>query len=95
MLDDASYVTIFGNKAWKISKEALVVKYNVKSKTLYTLHILGLKHNVTNVIEQPSVELWHKRLWHMSQKGMKFLSCLVTFLGFHFRTLNFVIIVFM
>ena len=72
-----------------------MVTHGIKFGTLYTLHVSGVSHHVINVVEQPSVELWHKILGHMSQKGMKILSHLVICLVFHFKTLNSVIIVFM
>ncbi|MCO5551785.1 hypothetical protein L7F22_005287 [Adiantum nelumboides] len=36
-LDDAGYVTIFGNSAWKISKGSMTVAHDSKSRTLYTV----------------------------------------------------------
>ena len=60
ILDDARYVTIFGNNVWKISKGSMTVAHGVKFGTLYMLHVSGVKHNVINVTEQPSVSLWHR-----------------------------------
>ena len=59
ILDDAGYVTVFGNNAWKISKGSMTIAHGVKSQTLYMLHVSKVKHNVINVTEQPSVSLWH------------------------------------
>ena len=59
ILDDARHVTIFGNNVWKISKGLMIVVDGNKSGTLYKLHVSGVKHNVINVIEQPSVSVWH------------------------------------
>ena len=74
VLDDAGYVTVFGNNTWKISKGSMTIARGVKSGSLYMLHVSGVKHNVINITEQPSVSLWHRRLGHMSKKGMEILS---------------------
>ena len=88
-LDDAGYLTVFGSGAWKISKGALMVTHGIKSGTLYTLHVSGVKHHVINMVEQPSVELWHKRLRHMSQKGMQILSRFGYLPSFSFQSFEF------
>ena len=67
-LDNGGYVIVFGSGAWKILKGALMVTHGIKFRTLYTLHVSSVKHHVINVVEQPSVDLWNKRLKHMSQK---------------------------
>ena len=74
-LDDASYDTIFGSKIGKIAKGDQMVTHGIKPRTLYTLHVSSVRHHVINVVEQPSVELWHKRIGHMYQKGVQILSC--------------------
>ena len=59
ILDDTGYVIVFGNNVWKISKGSMTIAHGVKSGTLYMLHLSEVKHNVINVVEQPSVSLWH------------------------------------
>ena len=88
-LDDASYVTVFGNNSWKISKGSLTVTIGIKSGGLYTLHVSKVKNHVINVIEQPSVSLWHHRLGHMSKKGMEILSHSGYLHGFLFHDFEF------
>ncbi|MCO5593894.1 hypothetical protein L7F22_047913 [Adiantum nelumboides] len=88
-LDDAAYVTVFGNSAWKISKGSMIVTHGSKSGTLYTLHVLEVKNHLINVIEQPSVSLWHRRLGHMSKKGMEILSRSGYLPGFSFHNFEF------
>ena len=51
VLDDASYVTVFGNNTWKIFKGSLTVAHGVKSGNLYMLHVSSMKDNVINVTE--------------------------------------------
>ena len=73
-LDDAGFSCVFGDSSWKITKGSLVVARGSKSGTLYMLHVSTVKNHVICVTEQPSVSLWHRRLCHMSQSGMKILS---------------------
>ena len=74
LLDEAGYVTVFGNNAWPISKGAMIVAHGIKTRNLYMLHVSEVKNNVVNITEQPSVSLWYRRLGHMSKKGMEILS---------------------
>ena len=89
LLNDAGYMTVFGNNTWKISKGSMTVAHGVKSGSLYMLHVLSVKHHVINVTEQPSVSLWHCRLGHMSKKGMEVLSHLGYLPGFSFQDFEF------
>ena len=61
----------------------------IKSGILYTLHVSKVKNHVINVIEQPSVSLWHRRLGHMSKKGMEILSHFGYLPGFLFHDFEF------
>ncbi|MCO5580352.1 hypothetical protein L7F22_034218 [Adiantum nelumboides] len=73
-LDDAGYHTTFGNQSWKLYKGSLFVMRGNKCGTLYPLHVSGVHNHVVAIIEEPSVSLWHRRLGHMSQTGMEYLS---------------------
>ena len=44
-----------------------------KINTLYPMHARMCREEV-NVATDNAGELWHKRLWHMSQKGMRRLA---------------------
>ena len=66
-----------------------MVAHGSKSGTLYMLHVSNVKNHVICVIEQPSVSLWHRRLGHMSQKGMKILSRSGYVPGFDFSDFSF------
>ena len=89
VLDDASYVTKFGYNKWKISKGFMTIDHGVKSGSLYMLHVSGVKHNVINITEKPSVSLWHYQLGHMSKKGMEILSCFGCLPGLSFHGFDF------
>lgn len=67
-LADEGYTTVFHGDDWKISKGAMTIARGRKSGTLYktagACHLIAVATN-----ENPN--LWHKRLGHMSEKGMK------------------------
>ena len=83
-LDDAGFTSVFGDSSWKITKGSLVVARGSKCGTLYMLHVSNVKANVICVTEQPSTSLWHRRLGHLSQSGMKILSRFGYVPGFNF-----------
>ncbi|PKI68495.1 hypothetical protein CRG98_011133 [Punica granatum] len=66
-LDDEGYSNKFSNGRWKLSKGSLIVARGQKTDTLYRLRA---KHNSgqINVVEDYPIELWHKRLGHISEK---------------------------
>ncbi|CAH9050611.1 unnamed protein product [Cuscuta epithymum] len=69
-LDEESYAVTFGSKNWKITKGALLVAKRKKEGTLYmttnSKDCIDVAADATN-----DVNLWHYRLGHMSEKGMK------------------------
>ena len=75
-LDDAGYHVTFGNQAWKLLRGSLVVAKGSKFRTLYPMHVSHMQESVVAVSEQPSAELWHRRMGHISAKGIKVLSSL-------------------
>ena len=70
-LDKQGYENHFGKGQWKLTKDSLVV---IKGKTCCTLYETQGKvcNDELYVIEGISLELWHKRLGHMSEKDCKF-----------------------
>ena len=54
----------------KFSKGSLIVARAWKINTLYLMNAKLCPEEV-NVASDTTGELWHKRLWHMSEKGMK------------------------
>ena len=73
-LDDNGFYTTFGDGKWKICKGSTVIAKGSKRSTLYPLHVSSVSDHVVAITEQPSVSLWHGRLGHMSETGMKVLS---------------------
>ena len=71
-LDDQGYWVTFGDGKWKVVKTNLVIARGKKRGNLYMVEVPNDEVNaVTNELK-PS-RLWHKRLDHMSEKGMKML----------------------
>lgn len=68
-LDEEGYCTTFTGCEWKITKGALIVARGKKTGTLY------VTSNIEHVIAVANTEsdLWHQRLGHMSEKGIKTL----------------------
>ncbi|KAE8697282.1 omega-6 fatty acid desaturase, endoplasmic reticulum isozyme 1 [Hibiscus syriacus] len=70
-LDGEGYSTTFSGCEWKITKGALVIARGKKTGTLY------VTSNLENIIAVADADgksnLWHQRLGHMSEKGMKTL----------------------
>ena len=57
----------------KFRKGSLIVVRALKINTLYLMHGRICREEV-NVAADNASELWHKRLSHMSQKGMQVLA---------------------
>ncbi|KAE8705357.1 hypothetical protein F3Y22_tig00110429pilonHSYRG00830 [Hibiscus syriacus] len=70
-LDGEGYSTTFSGCEWKITKGVLVIAHGKKTGTLY------ITSNLENIIAAADADgksnLWHQRLGHMSEKGMKTL----------------------
>ncbi|PKI56506.1 hypothetical protein CRG98_023144 [Punica granatum] len=66
-LDDEGYNNEFSDERWKFSKGSLIVARGQKTDTLYRLRA---RHNSgqVNVAEDYPIELWHRRLGHISEK---------------------------
>ena len=74
LLDDEGYSTSFGKGGWKFSKGAFVMAKGPKTGTLYTLKTLIGKLDFAAIRKEGnSTDMWHKRLGHMSEKGLKIL----------------------
>ena len=73
VLDKQGYENQFGKGKWKLTKGSLVV---AKWEVCCTLYKTQWKvcNDELHVIECNSSELWHKRLGHMSEKGLQVLE---------------------
>ena len=72
-LDDEVYRGSIQNGVMKFSKGSLIVARARKVNTLYLMNA-RLCPEELNVASDTTGELWHKRLCHMSVKGMKKLA---------------------
>ena len=73
-LDDIRHGSYFGDAKWKLTKGSLIVAKGSKQGCLYVTKT-KLCNDVLNIAEnEASAELWHKRLGHMSEKGMHALA---------------------
>jgi len=70
-LDDEGHHTTFGDGAWKVTKGNLIVARGKKRGSLY------MTANEDMVVVTKAVNnstMWHPRLGHMSEKGMKLMA---------------------
>ncbi|KAE8727857.1 hypothetical protein F3Y22_tig00005294pilonHSYRG00171 [Hibiscus syriacus] len=71
-LDDASLINYFGEGKWKLTKGSLIMTRGKKERSLYVMQAKLCKGEVNITAED--VELWHKRLGHISEKGLHMLA---------------------
>ena len=71
-LDDEGFVTTFVNGCWKITKGAMVIAWGRKMGTLYMT--ANDKDIVAVANSAEDSKIWHCRLGHMSEKGMKIMA---------------------
>ncbi|KAH1188937.1 Retrovirus-related Pol polyprotein from transposon TNT 1-94 [Glycine max] len=70
-LDDEGHYTTFGDGAWKVTKDNLVVARGKKRGSLYMI----ADEDMVAVIEAvDNSTLWHQRLGYMSEKRMKLMT---------------------
>jgi hypothetical protein len=65
-------ISMFTDKAWKVTKGSLVIEKGEKVGTLYLCTGNTNYSNSLASIEEDTI-LWHHRLRHMSEKGMQIL----------------------
>ncbi|WCJ44212.1 Retrovirus-related Pol polyprotein from transposon TNT 1-94 [Euphorbia peplus] len=70
-LDDEGYCVVFVGGNWKISKGSMVVARGEKVGSLYVTD--NVCNSIDVVSEVVNTDLWHCRLGHMSEKGIKVL----------------------
>ncbi|KAG8379344.1 hypothetical protein BUALT_Bualt07G0078600 [Buddleja alternifolia] len=73
-LDDDGYVSNFGEGKWKLTKGSLITAKGKKKNLLYLMQAKLSNGEVNAAVNNSSIELWHKRLGHLSQKGMQLLA---------------------
>ena len=70
----SSFYSLHGGGKWKLSRGSLIVARGEKSSSFYWMHAEVSKYYVNAMENYNSMELWNKRLGHMSEKGMSVLS---------------------
>ena len=73
-LDDVGYISQFGAGRWKLSRNNIIVAKGRKDGSLYVTHAKLCKGETNVTHDRPCLELWHKRLGHMSEKGLQILA---------------------
>ena len=68
-LDDSGHSISFRDGEWKVTKSSIVIARGNKRSTLYMTMESG--DVVVITVGNDDASLWHNRLGHMSQKGMK------------------------
>ncbi|GJX96284.1 putative RNA-directed DNA polymerase [Tanacetum coccineum] len=74
LLDKDGYHNSSGNVLWKVTLGSLIVARGKRESKLYMTYSKISKSIVNAVDNDDMTELWHKRLGHMSEKGMSILS---------------------
>ncbi|KAF5797362.1 putative RNA-directed DNA polymerase [Helianthus annuus] len=72
-LDDEGFNVHFGGGQWKVIKGNLVIAKGKKKGTLYMAEVSAEGVHAMTTGPSPS-NLWHNRLGHMSEKGLKMLA---------------------
>ncbi|GKD04573.1 putative RNA-directed DNA polymerase [Tanacetum coccineum] len=72
-LDEEGYHVGFGDQQWKVTKGSLVVARGNKRGSLYMVEVPSDGINAA-IDGRGNAALWHQRLGHMSEKGMKILA---------------------
>lgn len=73
MFNNEEYCNIFYNGQWKSIKGAIVLTWGNNVLTLYMLKV-RISSSIINVMEDElTIQLWHKRLAYMSEKGLVIL----------------------
>ena len=71
-IDSAGYTTVFGGGSWKVIKGAMIVP---QGRNVGTLYMTSESRDIISVADSSvDSKLWHRRLGHMSEKGMKLLA---------------------
>jgi hypothetical protein len=71
-LESEVCISVFTDKAWKVTKGSLVMEKGEKVGTLY-LCIVNVDSSISLASTGVNTTLWHHRLGHMTEKGMHIL----------------------
>lgn len=73
-LDDEGFCNIFSDGQWKLTKGSMIVARGKKCSSLYFMQAKVSDCIINAVENEGTIELWHKRLSHMSEKGLMVLA---------------------
>jgi hypothetical protein len=73
LLDKDGYLSGFGNAQYKLTKGNLIIAKGNMVSVLYHVHAKLSASCVNALQKEDACALWHKRLGHMSEKGMTVL----------------------
>ncbi|CAL1397307.1 unnamed protein product [Linum trigynum] len=73
-LDEEGYCNTFHNGQWKLTRGSLVLAKGKKLSKLYVTEAKISSEIVNSAENGDTIELWHKRLGHMSEKSMAKLA---------------------
>ena len=71
--DDEGYLSSFGDGQYKLIKGSMIVAKGKKISHLYYIHAKLSSVSVNALENEDQGVLWHKRLRHVSEKGMTLL----------------------
>ena len=73
-LDRQGYTCTFGNGNWKLIGGALTIAKGEMSSTQYKTQTKICVESLNAAEDKESPNLWHRRLAHMSEKGLHMLA---------------------
>ena len=65
---------IFGESKWKLTKGSLIVARGNKLNSFYVMEAKLHKGEINAIRKGESIDLWHKRLGHINEKGLQTLA---------------------
>ena len=74
LLDDEGCTNIFGDGKWKLRRGPEILARGKKENTLNMTYAKVCSGYAVTLGEDSPVELWHKRLGHISEKGLTILA---------------------
>lgn len=73
-LDRDGYENHFANQKWRLTKGSLVIEKGDAWGTLYKTNAEICQGELNAVSNDISTDLWHRRMGHMSEKGLQILA---------------------
>ena len=82
VLDKEGYKSHLGNGKWKLFKRSLVFAKGKICCTLYKTQVKLCRDVVNATQDDSTLDLWHRRLAHISEKGLQILAKKKSFIPF-------------